>query len=316
LRIVLIGPGIMPISSTCLGSVETLIWDYKNELEKMGHDIFIINTPDLNQIISETNSINPDFVHLHYDVFAPVLNYINCKYKAITSHYGYLGYSNKHEDFFLGIYKNMLLQNCYHFALSGEIKNVLIKDNIKSDKIYITPNGVKKELFKYSQLCFRPDKTICLAQLAPRKRQHLIRSIESIDFVGNKHSNYGFEHKNYLGEWSREYLHENLTDYANLILLSDGEAHALVTAEALICGLGLVVSEFAVANLDISKPFIDVIPESKVTDMDYVSLVIEKNRKISITMRDEIRKYGLENFDMKIVVKKYNDIICGCVNKT
>ncbi|MEC8578098.1 MAG: hypothetical protein VXY41_01675, partial [Pseudomonadota bacterium] len=37
--------------------------------------------------------------------------------------------------------------------------------------------------------------------------------------------------KNYLGEWSKKYLYENLTHYGNLVLLSDGEAHPLVCME-------------------------------------------------------------------------------------
>jgi hypothetical protein len=42
------------------------------------------------------------------------------------------------------------------------------------------------------------------------------------------------------------------------VLLSDGEAHSLVIMEALAAGLGVVVSEFATANLCLAKEFITV----------------------------------------------------------
>ena len=43
-----------------------------------------------------------------------------------------------------------------------------------------------------------------------------------------------------------------LTNYANMILFSDGEAAPQVTCEALLSGIGLVVSKEASANLDAS----------------------------------------------------------------
>ena len=42
----------------------------------------------------------------------------------------------------------------------------------------------------------------------------------------------------------------------------------LVVKEALICGLGVVVSEDVSVELDISEDFIDVIPESNIDDLD------------------------------------------------
>jgi hypothetical protein len=62
--------------------------------------------------------------------------------------------------------------------------------------------------------------------------------------------------------------------------------------EALASGLGLVISEWATANLDLEKDFITVIPESKIIDLEYVSLKIEENRTISLQKRNEIVEYS------------------------
>ena len=47
MKIALIGPGIMPIPPKAWGAVEILIWDYYNELTRMGNDVTIINTKKL-----------------------------------------------------------------------------------------------------------------------------------------------------------------------------------------------------------------------------------------------------------------------------
>ena len=131
-----------------------------------------------------------------------------------------------------------------------------------------------------------------------------MHDITSLHFAGNI-ADGRYNKNNYLGEWSKEHLYENLTDYANLVLLSDGEAHPLVCLEAMSAGLGLVLSEWATANLDLSLPFIDVIPEDKISDKDYVESIIKSNREKSITMRNGIRQYVIDNFSWENIVKNH-----------
>jgi glycosyltransferase involved in cell wall biosynthesis len=124
--------------------------------------------------------------------------------------------------------------------------------------------------------------------------------------VGNYHNSpFDIKDPNYLGEWDKPTLYENLTDYGNLILLSDGEADPLVIKEALMAGLGVVISECAYANLDLSKEFITVIPDKKLDDLEYVSKEIMENLKYSIANRQEIRDYAIANFSWEKVLDKY-----------
>ena len=99
-----------------------------------------------------------------------------------------------------------------------------------------------------------------------------------------------------------------------MVLLSDGEVHSLSCLEGLMAGLGLVISEFCTANLDTDLPFIDVIPEDRVQDKDFVRKVITLNRQKSTTMRKDIRKYATDNFSWSVVAKRYNSIVKGIVN--
>ena len=87
MRIVIVGPGIMPIPPTGWGAVEILIWDQKLALESLGHEVVIVNTPHPMEIIKDINAEAPDFVHIQYDDFIEIYPYIQYPC-AITSHFG------------------------------------------------------------------------------------------------------------------------------------------------------------------------------------------------------------------------------------
>ena len=142
---------------------------------------------------------------------------------------------------------------------------------------------------------------MCTAKIEPRKRQRFLQDIPNLYYAGNVHDEQ-FSSSLHLGEWTKEHLYENLTKYANLVLLSDGEAHPLVCMEALSAGLGLVLSEFACGNLDPAHPFIDVIPEKFVKNKGYVERIIRENAEKSVKMRKQIREYS-EEFSWKNVVR-------------
>jgi glycosyltransferase involved in cell wall biosynthesis len=130
--------------------------------------------------------------------------------------------------------------------------------------------------------------------------------LPNIDFVGNYHnSHFDITNPNYLGEWDKPTLYNNLTEYGNLVLLSDGEADPLVVKEALIAGLGVVISECASANLNLLKGFITIIPNEKINDLEFVNKAIIENRKYSVENREEIRDYALSKFSWKKVIDNY-----------
>lgn len=303
MKITLVGPGIMPIPPTGWGAVEILVWDTKNALEELGHEVQIINTKDYRQIINGINAFVPDFVHVHYDEFIPVMPYIQYP-SAITSHFGYLerkemfgGYASVAGEF------QKIKPNV--FCLSEGIQVVYnVMFDIPKDNTYVTPNGVNADRFRTTMEPEYPDRSIYLAKIDYRKRQHLFQSIDSLWYAGNLADNRFNTNKNYLGEWSKEVLHETLTEYGNLVLLSDGEAHPLVCMEALAAGLGVVVCQWGAANLDLDKEFITVIPEDKITDLGFVENAIIENREYSINNRKEILEYS-KNFEWKEVIKKH-----------
>ena len=136
MKISIIGPGIMPIPPTGWGAVEILIWDSKNALEKLGHEVQIVNTKDGVEILKQINSFRPDFVHVQYDEFIPLIPYIQYP-NAITSHFGYIersvmfnGYINVANEF-QKIKPNVFclsegIQKVYNICLTFQKKKLLL----------------------------------------------------------------------------------------------------------------------------------------------------------------------------------------------
>ena len=301
MKISIIGPGHTAIPPVGWGAVETLIWDMRNALIELGHQVQIINTTDPNKIIAEINSYRPDFVHIHYDDWVVLYPYIQYPC-ACTSHFGYLerpqmfnGYANVANEF--AKIKPRV------FCLSEGIKKVYsVLMNIPKERLFISPNGVNCGSFKCVDTPDYPNASIYLAKIDYRKRQHLFQSITSLWYAGNIADERFDKTKNYLGEWNKKYLYENLTHYGNLVLLCDGEAHPLVCMEAFAAGLGVVVTEWGKANLDVDKKFITVISEKHINDIEFLEYEIIKNREYSINHRGEILEYA-QKFDWINVIK-------------
>ena len=310
MKISIVGPGIMPIPPTGWGAVEILIWDQKLALEKLGHQVDIVNTKSPIEIIQKINEYRPDFVHVQYDDFIELYPYIQYPC-AITSHFGYLEQPNKWGYYHDRIVKPFQRISPVVFCLSDGIRNVYKNELlINEDNLLVTPNGVNTSKFVTRDPKY-PDRSLYLAKIDYRKRQSMFQSISSLYYAGNNADPNFNVNINYLGEWSKEYLYNNLTDYGNLVLLSDGEAHPLVCMEALAAGLGVVVCEYGAANLDTSKDFITVIPENKISDLKYLEDKIIKNRDYSISHKDDIIKYA-SNFDWLNVIR---DRYIPCVEK-
>jgi len=303
MKISIIGPGLMPIPPKGWGAVESLIWDMANALKDLGQEVQIINTTDGNKVLASINEFNPDFVHINYDDFIVLYPHID-KPKAMTSHFGYLERPDMMNGY-VNIFNKFQEMKPNVFCLSEGIKNIYkVFSNFPEEKLFVTPNGVNVDAFNFKEEPAHPHRSMYLAKVDYRKRQHLFQNIDSLWFAGNIVDERYDTKNNYLGEWSKEQLYKELTDYGNLVLLSDGEAHSLVIMEAFAAGLGVVISEYARANLDLDKKFITLIPEKKIKDIDYVEGQIIRNREYSIKHRDEIREYG-KQFAWKKMLKEH-----------
>lgn len=309
MKFCLIGPGGTSIPPNGWGAVESIVWDYSLELEKRGHKVVIINEIHPPYIIDRTNAENPDVVYIMYDDHISVVQFLKCPRIFYMSHYAYItqpGFKEKQPHYFHHIFKQVI-DNQRYITLNAISEEVLAvyKEHGYKGKANVIHNGARADMFLYDQPEY-PNKSIYVGKIENRKAQWKYQSIPGIDFAGNYHnSSFNTNNPNYLGEWTKPVLYGNLTKYANLILLSDGEADPLVVKEALVAGLGVVVSECASANLDRTHPFITVIPNDKLDDIPFVTEQIESNRKISVRMRSQIREYGLNEFSWSSVIDQF-----------
>lgn len=317
MKIALIGPGIMPIPPKAWGAVEILIWDYHNELTRLGHQVAIINTKDRGEIVNQCNSGAFDFVHLHYDVFYDILDKLTCNKIAITSHYPYIDQPGQHwKDGYTNVFTFLCTQTKYYnFVLADKDREAFMKYGANILKMKKIKNGIDSEKFSFLPLPIY-NKTMCLGQITPRKNQAKYQNISTIEFVGGCNDpNFNQLGVSYWGEWPREKIQQDLTKYANLLLISEGEADPLVVKEALIAGLGVVINRSSAENLDLSKDFITVVDDDKKDDVEYIRNLLEENKKIAKYKRAEIRQYGIEQFDIKKECVKYIAILHTIVNK-
>jgi glycosyltransferase involved in cell wall biosynthesis len=306
----LIGPGMKPIPPTGWGAIESLIWDYHENLLKKGIKSTIINDPNLQNVVSQCNSSIPDVIHIMYDDYIVIAPYLSCRRILYTSHYAYIThpqfetkYAHYYNNYFKKVieYQNRIQLN----VISNEIAEVYRKYGYKNE-INVICNGAREDLFRFSNEPKLISKSVYVAKIEKRKAQYKYQAIGTIDFVGNyQDSPFDTKRPNYLGEWDKKTLYANLTEYGNLVLLSEGEADPLVVKEGLIAGLGVVVSECAAANLDTSLPFITVIPNDKLDDINFVFRKIVQNRLASIKMREQIREYALSRFSWNKIIDDY-----------
>jgi hypothetical protein len=276
----------------------------KLTLEDMDHQVQIINFEDPRRIINEINQYRPDFVHINYDDWVGLYPYIQYPC-AVTTHFAYIERPEKMGDYAPRVFSQFQKIKPNVFGLSKGINSIYENlGQIPKKKLFLNPNGVNLGKFRISNSPKHFDKSIYLAKIDPRKRQYLFQDIKSLWYAGNIADNRFDQSKNYLGEWYKDHLYDNLTDYGNLVLLSDGEAHPLVCPEAFSAGLGVVISQWASANLDVDKEFITVIPEDRIKDISFVQEKIIENREYSIKNRDEILDYA-KNFEWCKILSKY-----------
>lgn len=309
MKYVLVGPGCSSIPPKGWGAVESIVWDYYEELTKQGHQAIIVNCSTTDEIIKECNIYPDSIVHIMYDDHITIVPYLLSKKILYTSHLALLtdpSFETVANPYYENIFKKVLeYQSMITFhALSKEIEDVYKRYGY-SGKSIVMRNGARP--FRTTKTPKKANRSIYVGKIEFRKCQHKYKSISCIDFVGNYH-NSPLASSHYLGEWDKPTLYHSLTEYGNLILLSEAEADPLVVKEALMAGLGVVISECASANLDLSKEFITVIPKDKLDDLVYVSKKIEQNRAYSLQHREDILTYAIY-FSWKTIIKEYTSSI-------
>lgn len=314
MKICLVGPGIMPIPPDGWGALERQMWDRACVLGEMGHEGDIINVPDMDEIARECIEGDYDVIHIHYDMFYPVVDFLHGKVDCpilFSSHYPYIDQPDWHKKDGYWRVADWMIQNrdkYYNFAVSPKDVKWYQEHGWEEDRLFWLMEGTNDPEFTFDSESTYSDNSIYLGKISARKKQDLYQDLIGVDFVGKYEPGTLFDQNrdSYKGEWGREQLCRDLTKYANMVLLSDGEnGTSLAIKEALVVGLGVVISRHSAAELDTDKEFITVIPDDKLSDMDYINQKVKENREYSCANRQEIRDYGMETFSLTTLIDRY-----------
>ena len=306
MKFVLVAPGCTAIPPKGWGAIESIVWDYYTELTQQGHQVIIVNRPNVEDIIKECNR-HACTVHIMYDDHICIVPHLTAKRILYTSHMAYLtnpSFEHIASRYYHDTFKKVIEYQSHITlcVLSKEIEDVYKKHGY-TGKSFVLRNGASR--FRTTFTPQKANRSIYLGKIEFRKSQCTYQTIASIDFVGN-YQDTDF-HSPYV-EWEKHTLYDSLTDYGNLVLLSRAEADPLVVKEALMAGLGLVLSECSCANLDLSKEFITVIPDDKLNDLAYVSDQLDKNRDYSVRHRQDIVDYA-KHFSWNTIIKEYVSLL-------
>jgi len=326
LRILLVAHGHMQIPPTGWGAVESLIWDYSVHLKRLGHSVQILNihVEEIHKIVEHIHTNTYDVVHFHNDILINILHLIpNTLPVVLSSHYPYIHDPSQWADPVSGydygayVMKPLLRagSRVHVVAVSEKDREAFLSYGLPKASVSVCVNGfdMSKFLLKSSPIQ-NPGQMICMAQIIPRKRQHLFNSLNFIKCVG-KLNDATCLPSQYLGEWTTEEKYQTLTQYSGGILLSDGEnGTPLSVKESLAAGLGMVISEAAASEIPPEWSWVAVIPEAKIGDQEYLVEVCKNI--MAIDKKAQIREEAVKLWDWSVLVPKYVEILERVIHVT
>jgi glycosyltransferase involved in cell wall biosynthesis len=322
LRILLVAHGNMPIPPIGWGAVESLIWDYSVYLKKLGHSVNIMNLhiDRVDHILDHINTVKYDIIHLHNDILVNILHLMPKTLPiVITSHYPYIHdpkqWSDPVSGYDYGRYVMMPLlkavqQKRVHIvAVSQKDRDAFVSYGVPHESVSVCVNGMDTSKFVLGRVT-NPGSMICMAQIIPRKRQHLFKGLDFIKCAGKVNDESALpSQEQFVGEWSDDKYYK-LTEYSGGILLSDGEnGTPLGIKESLAAGLGLVISEAVASEIPATWSWVTVVPESKIGDQAYLREACQKIMEISEPLKARIRAEAEALWDWSVLVPKYVEVL-------
>ncbi|CAN2170507.1 GT4_PimA-like domain containing protein [Candidatus Nanopelagicaceae bacterium] len=297
-KLLIVASGNVTIPPSGWGAVETVISETIPVYLSAGFEVTVLNSKAIQDLL-KVKRIGPDIILVHDDFSTKkVRNLFRGTPIVSVTHYGLAAF----EDLWHRSYKatlNKIDSANYVICLNSRIREQLSK-YIHSHKLLISSNGSS------FQTAFRDDSTeelICVGKVEPRKRQfELFRELSNSGircrFIGEIFDDRvrlllqeSPEARNsFLGPWTRGQLAQQLPNFKALILISKGEADALVLYEAQLAGLPILVTPNSIGSQDEGLDWIRVIPEHPTAETIMRELSEVKSS------RHEIRNWAIKNY--------------------
>lgn len=302
-KLLIVAPGNMPIPTVGWGAVETVIAESLDTYSNSGFDVWVINSKS-RKLWREAKKMDFPIVLSHSDIDNHKIRSCFPKAKIVgVSHYGLGAYPEIWDKGFRKILKGM--ESCdFVVCLSDEIA-VTFSKFISREKILVSPNGSD-----FQSSCDNPrqyKRLICLGKVERRKKQfELWQSLRfsdlEITFAGpivDERVLYLLAEQpslsnTFIGPISRQELKSELGRYSALILISSGEADALVLYEAQLAGLPVLVSKNSLGSQDSAKDWIKVISDHPTAEeIQFALSQVTSNASI-------ISEFALQNYNWRV----------------
>jgi len=318
LRVLLVTATELPIPPTSWGGAENVLWQQKLYLESQGHTVKILNAPYKKTVAGiKARPWQYDVIHVHHDRISRHWGKLGRWFRlrvALTSHYGYAAFPEMwapHGVGFEKIFQEMLTVPI-QITLSPEIQETMVRLGYRG-RTFVLPNAIHPEVIRFDPGP-APEQALVLGRVEERKKQQFLARVLQgkpvrCDLIGptlHPEWNGNGENVNYLGPWTRQQVEQDLTRYAAMVLISDGEAHAGVLLEAMAAGLSLVVSPETAHNLDTSQPWVYIVDRN---DEAGVADAIQRAVTENPSHRAAIRRHCEETFDWRVIGPRYENIL-------
>lgn len=294
MRLLFVAPGTGPIPPTGRGAIESVIWETARRARQAGHDVDIVNVRPSRLWAALPKFGRHDWIWVHHDkAVRPARAWarLTGARVVLTSHRPVDGVdAHGRRMLRLGAAAE------HHLCLLEETMAAIREINPRA-RLAHAPNGTDVHAFRFAPV--GNDSAILLGGISPRKRQREVLDVLTSDVrvVGpldreDEDTQTVAGHPAYLGEWTRETLHQRLTESSALVLFSRAEAQPLVVGEAFAAGLSVVLSEAAARNVDRSLPWVRIVHEADELPDAVASAISENGR-----YRAEIRAHAETAWD-------------------
>jgi hypothetical protein len=299
--ILIVAPGAMAIPPSGWGAVETIISETIDEYLRAGFEVSLLNSTN-NKHWRAARRFDYDVVLCHADTF------IRRAYRSFPktpivgiTHYGLAQFREAwHASYTRTVHNFKYLDRlvCLNPKIYEYFSEVL-----PYERLLLSPNGSS-----FQPRIGRVDqgKLICVGKVEARKRQFelftFLRKYDiEIEFIGeiidervlHLIQTDSLASESFTGPRDRNWLRHNLANYRALILLSRGEADALVLYEAQLAGLPIIVSEEALGSQDEALPWVRILKDANWTLSDF-NITTEH-----IPSPEDIAEYSKEQYAWK-----------------
>jgi hypothetical protein len=269
-RLLLVCPGQLPVPPDGWGAVELLIHESIPSYITEGYEVWILNSRARREW---KTAAKEDFrlILNHSDIDSPRIrrHWPNSILVTVT-HYGLAAQPEKWNRGYRKVIQGLKFSDKI-VCLSPSILSTFL-NYFDATKLLLSPNGCS---FEFAGKKIRNGPILYLGKVEKRKRQYEVWSLfkdSDIDilFAGPIVDERVLElisldassRKYFIGEIDRVSLQELFSKCSSLMLISEGEADALVLYEAQFAGLPILVNVESLGSQDCQLPWVRLISSS------------------------------------------------------